>query len=78
MADGMRGHMEDTRAVIDTMMAEMSAHADAHAQHTDVNACIAAEEPHNTAMMGAVQDCLDAHDSMHDGVSCGNEGGMGM
>ena len=77
MADGMMGHMDRTRDAIDTMMAEMSAHADAHANRSDFSECIAAEGPHESIMMDAVQECLDAHDAMHDGFDCDGRG-MGM
>ena len=70
IADGMHSQMDGTRAAINAMMGEMLAHADAHDDHTDLSECIATEEPHYTTMIAAVEDCLDAHEAMHDSVSC--------
>lgn len=78
LADGMQAHLDETQAAIDAMMAEMSDHAAVQAGQTDVNASAAAEESHSAIMLGAIEDCLDAHEAMHDGVTCEGEHMAGM
>ncbi len=78
LADGMQAHLDATQAAIDVMATEMSNHAAVQAGQTDLGASIAEEESHGAIMMGAIEDCLAAHEAMHDGVTCDGEHMAGM
>jgi hypothetical protein len=78
LQSGMMDHVDDSKAALDAMMAEMVDHAATQAGQTDLSACQTEEDAHLAAMTDAIDSCLEAHEAVHEGVFCDGDhmGGM--